>query len=682
MDEHNHMATLLTFFDSLKGNLYLKLPFLPEKETLQRKSPFLILMDSNPLTYLLEAQFLNSDRSEPQRVFLLVQKDHYSLPKDNVWPINNRDVEDYWKKTFSFYVSEKKDCSLITLSHQINRDGKLSLLQSVFYCKIRHVFFYPPCPKCGRLLDQCYDDDLLTHSGLQPYSTSLKRYLFCSSCHREGRQDFYIYELEDYAPPFLKDRWSLMKEFGKLFVKGGSFDLFPCTECPQYQECYGSSLHVLSRMIPFSFYPFYMFIFDAMSLAASDFLTLLSGLSFEELETQLKAKGEFGRLICLKNTKRDVGVKATFFGNRDERLFLEILNLKLAFLGEIIQNLSPSIDFFEHPELWLSIDQIWIKLLDQSDRPPFFYNFKLKFIDIIWPLPETLSYPKLIEHKGLFSLGMIWFYTLLVNKKQNFSEVELPLKEALNQFSSDPNFSIERCFKNNSHATFLPENLFWNPEGKSVNQNFYSIWEKSLDMGWSLLKSSLPGFPRGSKEELWQGLENLRQEVKNKLFREPPVNGNKTIVLKTEEEDDEAIHRILLKILEKWQMKTELKKEHVKEKEAIPETVILLPPEGFSPSRDLPLKEVVSEEKVFLKEQISEGDFLTETVILGPNQDLDSSSPMKSTQKSISGERKIFQKELEQQKRHEHREKHPLGEDVLPETVILGTDKARDRNER
>ena len=426
-----------------------------------------------------------------------------------------------------------------------------------------------------------------------------------------------------------------------------------------------------------------MMIFETLCLNALEFLSLLSGANFEEVEADLKEKRESGRVVCLK-TVQSAGLPGLAFFFQDDRVFLEVLFLKLSFLGELIKKAFSGEDNPEHPNLRFRLDRIWITFPDSNALSPFFWNFKVMAVDLDREPSENPSFPELPTSNGLYSLGMVWFHTLLINKKQNPAKVSLSLREGENRGRSAP--------------AFLPVNIFWDPGGKTVREAWHPLWEKSLSLGWSLLRVSPRNDPGLSRETFWQELETLRQEVKKRLFGDSPVEVRKSIVSETEVED-EAIHRILLKILKKWHMETETQMEISSLpsqgrdiQEAIPETVILSSPEGLlhpkrltpketeSEEKGIPLEETFQETLVRREAQALEGDLLIETVILGPKGDTAPSSRI-LPRDSIIGDKRILQREPEGGRTPGKTGKQPMEEDV-PETVILGPGKVQDSKKR
>jgi hypothetical protein len=668
MKEMGQVSSLIPYLDATNGNFYLRFSLISQDHSLLEKTffPFLVVMDSDPLARLIEAHCVTDAGSEIRKVFVLVQRDQYLLRQNDLWPIQNPEIVESWQKSFSFYEKEKSG-SFIMLSGQVNDQGGLQAFSSLFYCKKRKIYFSPPCPKCGSLLQQCGEDQRLSRSGLQPYSTSLKRYLFCPSCDDSGNSDFYTYELGPLDPPALKDRWGLMKDLGRAPAKGVQRYLFPCADCPDHPACFGSEHFVLSRMVPFSFYPFFMLIFDSMSLHALDFLSLLSGATFDEIETSLKAKHELGRINCLKIVHQNIIKKVPLLFDRGEKHFLEVLYLKLSFLGEVLQDIFSRKDGVGHPDLRLSIDRCWIKLADHGTLLPFLWDFKVRFIDLCRRTKETPFFPKLPDSYALYDLGLFWFYALLVNQKQDISKIYTALGMALDQSFSDSRFSFGTFLKESPSPIFFPKNIFWDPGKREVKPDWHFLWERALDLGWSLLRTGMEKGSSWSEELFRKQWEDLREEVKSHLFVEEPFKKEVAPPSPSKTErafdgetgiENEAIHKILMKILERWRSKSQPEEEDLGEtrffkqppitQENISDTETL-PPFAF---RSKPRSE--GEEKVFSKETKKEEESQA-TEIISPFQ----------KKKKIEVIPKI--------------EKQPEEEEFIAETVIIKPRKSRNK---
>jgi len=506
--------------------------------------PFLVLNDSDPLTRIVGASFLTEAGFEVKKLFLLLQKDKYTLPKDSLWSFHNKHVEASWQKAFSFYSHEDREDSLIVLGNQLNDKGELVPLGSLFFCKAKQTFFCPPCPSCGSPLEQCYNDDLLGQLGLPAYSTSLSRYLFCPSCWAsEGQTHFYTYDLEGSQTGLVKDWRGLVKDFARLIEKGTSSEDFPCGECSNHEICYGKRVFGTLEIVPFSFYPFFMLIFEDMPLNALEFLPLISGASLEDLKAWIRERGEFGRLKSVQSAADRPCDKTLFFFEGERQHFLEILYLKLTFLAELVQLTLADPGRPTHPDLRPTLDRAWVKFGNQASLIPQFWNFRVKVIDIARNLPEAALPPATPSVDAIHFLGLAWFYTLLANKKQDTSLIYQSLKEALERTSPE-----EPLFSAGVHEeTFGPENLFWNPEGKTIDESARSFWEEALLLGDCLLRTGLTGDSSWSKETFCQRLVALRDRIKQQLFTDQALPQRLE-----RPREDEVLHTILKNLVEKW----------------------------------------------------------------------------------------------------------------------------------
>ncbi len=667
-EEMGRLSSLAPYLNASSKNFYLRFSLTsPETAFLETVPfPFLVITDSDPLARLIEAHCVTDAGSEIRKVFVLVQRDRYLLTQNDLWPLQNPEIVESWQRSFSFYEKEKPR-SFIMLSGQINDRGRLQAFSSLFYCKKRKIYFSPHCPKCGSFLQQCDEDQRLLRFGLQPYSTSLKRYLFCPSCDDSGQSDFYTYELEPLDPPALKDRWGLMKDLGRSPAKGVQGDLFPCADCPDHPVCFGSEHSVLSRMVPFSFYPFFMLIFDGMSLHALDFLSLLSGATFDEMEAFLRTKRELGRIHCLKGVHQNLIQKVPLLFDRSEKQFLEVLYLKLSFLGEVLQDIFSRKDEVSHPDLRLSIDRCWIKLSDHGTILPFLWDFKVRFIDLRGGTKETPLFPRLSNSDALYDFGLFWFYALLVNQTQDLSKIYTALGMALDRSVSDSRFSFSTFIKESQNPIFLPKNIFWDPGRKEVKQDWDFLWERALDLGWSLLSKGMEKASLWSEAFFKEQWEDLREEVKNHLFAEEPLKKEMASSSPSKMEqafdgeteiENEAIYNILMKILERWRSKGE------------------------------PEEEDLGETRFFKRSPIAQED-ISGTETLPP--------PVFRSKPQSGGEEKIFKKEVRKEEESQVTEiispfqkkkkievtpkvvKQPEEEEFIAETVIIRSRKSTDK---
>jgi hypothetical protein len=510
--------SLLPYLDESPGTLRIRL-VAQDLPTLQKVPfPFFVLSDADPFSLLIDARFVTDAGSELKKVFLLVQRDTYAVGNAGLRPVTNRDIEHAWQKAYDVYLRSKFAPPPVVISGQIAESGTAVPIQPVFYCKQTATYFHPPCPHCGRALRQCEDDELLQKSGLQPYTSSLKRYLFCASCSASGPGDFYVKERVGTDPPTVSDQGALIHAFGRYSEKGDPDTRFPCPGCPHHAECYEPGNLATARIAVLSFYPFYMLAFEAMSLCAPDFLALLSGASFDDLAAFLQAKGQPGRLDLVRGMGERGAVGVPFLFEREERWFLEVLYLKLSFLGEVLRILAGRSDILRHPEMAPSTERLWVKIADQGGLLPYLWNFQVQLMDVGSGTPGILIFPDPPGSFGLHVLGLTWLEALLTNQRQGSGRVHDALKQAVDACPLEDDRFVDRNFRGRKNPAFVPENIFWEPDGKKVNNAWDVLWEKALRLGWDLLAASCGRGPAWSAEMFQGKLESLRREVCDALF--------------------------------------------------------------------------------------------------------------------------------------------------------------------
>ncbi|MGV8074544.1 MAG: hypothetical protein AB2L11_08315 [Syntrophobacteraceae bacterium] len=541
-----HFQSLLPYLTSAEGGAGLKIALLSESETTLKgySFPFLLISDSDSLTRLVKAEFVTDSGSIVKHVFLLVQRDAYSFPTNRMAPLTNADVDNFWRQTYQVRSQCTAGGRPITLQQQLDDAGKLTPFQSLFFCSATGTYFHPPCPACGAPLEPCSNDSLLESLGLPQYNLSLDRYLFCPDCFSSGKlKDFYTHQKNAHDAPFVKECSDLVRAFGQLVKERIEGSGLPCIVCPENERCFGSGVSTAPPIVPFSFYPFFMLIYEAMSLNGLDFVALLSGASVEELEARLRKTGELGRAAYIKNYKPGGETAINYLFADDSRLFLEILYLKLSFLGQIISERFHDSEKGQ-PDSLLYVDRIWVKLKDRSGLLPYLWNFELNYIDLVHEPLDLPAHPPMPQAYALHLLGLIWFTALLTNSKQEISQVHLAVEHARSR-------TIENdCIKTDSlmvEPEFLPENVFWNPAPIGLADDWHGLWEETLKIGWSLLQSSVQGESAGLMEKLVSRIEQLRTGIRREMFSENNARKDADNLA-----ESGAIHGILSRIATKW----------------------------------------------------------------------------------------------------------------------------------
>ncbi len=550
MNDTTKSTSLLSYLRADKTGLRVTVSVAEKDDSAHpnRRFPFLVASDSGPFSRLISANIQTDAGANIEPTFLMTQKDEYSLPKNELWPLNNLLIDQYWQRTFAFHSLQNSNTFPLILKAQLSKRGTLIPFAPMFYCNQKQTYFHPLCPGCSSILQQCRNDNLLKECGLQPYSSSLKRYLFCPACvTSQTTPDFYVSSLANDDPDFLHDRFDLVRKFSKLTDQKPLANRLPCAGCNRQPECYGSDSLAVSRISVFSFYPFYMLMFKAHSVNAIDFLPLISGAPYEEIQSRLNASRQSGRFNCIEILKRKGMAKTPFFFRNESRYFLEVLYLKLSFLEELARSIFSGLDIFQFPGLGLSLDRIWIKLPDQNSLLPAFWNFKLNFLDLMGPDAPAASIPKLPQGYGLHLFGAVWFYTLLVNRQQDVSRVYSLVGETVEKVRADAEVFFEQYLDHHCSSDFAPENIFWNPEPMPLNDPWHSLWKRSLCLGFELLEGSLRDPKQWSTEAFLTDLETLRQDIRETLFpAESPVPATEPAV------QDKAISGILKKIMNQW----------------------------------------------------------------------------------------------------------------------------------
>jgi hypothetical protein len=573
------------------GSASLRLHLASEdREEIERTVfPFSVITDTDPFSRLMKGAFVTDAGSVVRDVFLLVQKDRYLLVEDTLRPVTNLDVDHAWQSAFSSY-SERRDNTLLLFPSRLGDQGKFSAWKSLLFCTRARHFFHPPCPECGIPLEQCQDDTLLGKSGLQPYRHSLKRYLFCPSCTAAGQEpNFYVFKLDRRDSARLRDWRGLVVEFGSLPRSHVQKAPMPCGPCSLWEECYGPDRKALSRIVPFAFYPFYMLVFEAMSLTALDFVSLLSGASLGEIEARLRGRGESGLARCLRDLNHTRQSETPFLSDGHSRAFFEILFLKLSFLADVVRGF-PKEKRLAHPGVRPSCDAIWVKLADQNGLLPWYWNFRTVCLDVGGFVSRSGYAEASYARSDPSFLGLVWFYTLLVNEKQDMTQVTSSIEEfAANPLDRNRPFPPETA-EGGKARVFSPANVFWNPEGKEPRHDWRNPWHEAMSLGWSLLTAGGEPEAGWSEEEFLSQVNGLRAKVKDRLFT---GDAHPTADLPdTRQLDRMRIHDALVNIHRTWEARVEEERKSLTPPRGTEsmETVILSlePPPAVTPGAPEP----------------------------------------------------------------------------------------------
>ncbi|MGE5239674.1 MAG: hypothetical protein ACM3ON_12830 [Chloroflexota bacterium] len=644
MPDHR-LTALLACLNKLPGSLHIDCPLVSEDPTILAKTPFpfVTVTDADPYARILGGRILTEAGSMLTEVLLLVQRDQYALRRDPLRPVTNRDVEEAWQKAFRAYEKDRRS----PLIHVFRPGG---LLPPLLYCTLTRLFFPPPCPRCGVVLQQCEDDALLTALGLQPYARSLQRFLFCPDCAKLGVPVFYAFQREASDPPAVRDRFSLIGDFAQVGRQNAGENPFPCPGCPEHGVCYGSGAIACSRIVPFSFYPFNLMIVEAPHLSGLDFLALVSGASLGELENILERKGEDWRRSAVIRLGQQCGGLVSFIAQETGRRFFEVLYLKLSFLYDAYDHVVSSTDPFGVTERGFSADRLWVKLGEAGGGLPFLWNFNLRFVGLRGGLSEESAIPSLPASNEFVSLGLLWFCALLANGRHDMNAISRSLMEAVRSRTLTEAMPTEDPFGGEKNP-FTPENIFWQPGGVIPDESWRHLWERTIGLGWSLLRAAAVWDEKWLMREFRQRLESLREDVKEALFRARSAAAE--AVVSPGVAEAEAIRSTLVRIAGKWQAAVEA------EKAELAETVILSTTfSGIAPAEAQP-------------HEVSADTSLTETVVLGPGGVVPAEKNGIAASRSPEGERPSPSQEEVRREAGRTASPSPSADDLLVETVII-----------
>ena len=542
MDQILATESLLPWLDPESSKIYLKVsapgPGSPDSAT---PPDFPLLDASSPLARLIPAAFTSGLPQSLKDVFLLVQKDQYTFSETRA-PFSNQDIDALWQQTGKATACNDGGPISAALFAPTSGSTGMPLWRSLFYCVPRQRFFHPPCPRCGKLLELCTADGVLTAAGLPAYSSSLQRFLFCPACRGGGGQtEFFAYAAPDTAAPLVKNRLALINEFAQLVGNNKAGEDFPCQDCPRSGECFGTGKQAATRIVPLAFYPFRMIVTPARQLHAGDFLSLISGASGAELAGQLEVAGLPGRAACVKALGgREGGGISLFF--QDARRFPEVLYLKLALLTQISSAAFPALSHLQHADLRLTLDQFWVDFADYGGPLPYFWNFRARPLALgLTPSPQS-AFLKVPEALGIHTLSLLWFNVLAANSSQTARDIAQALADFYekHQAEAEPDFPAS--------AGFSPGNIFWQPVAQQLPAEWLALWQQALELGWSLLRRSCQPAADFSAATFTAQLARLAEEVKQSLFAVEAV----PVVAMPAEDSDGAICRILLDIRQKW----------------------------------------------------------------------------------------------------------------------------------
>ncbi|HEY9161854.1 MAG TPA: hypothetical protein VIS94_12330 [Desulfomonilia bacterium] len=537
--------------------------------------PFVTADSSLPFTSVIRANVATSAGAVIKEAFLTISRDDYRQYGSTLGDITNKTLDESWQRIITKALEDENG---MLLNARTDPHGVYLPFDPVFYCIKQQVYFTPVCPVCSSGFDICRDEYLLKENSLASYASSLKRYLYCPECHSQGRTPvFYAAEISGEEPANVRDKSALVQGYVNLLVKADQN--IPCPSCEHRTECYGEGWSALKNIVSLSFYPFHAVLSEAGTINALDFLLLLSGAPYEEIEDSLESRGLTGRLNALRAFNKGKGYSSILLFDGDDRVFLEILYLKLSFAADLLFRIVKGSDGLIYPDLGLSPESIWVTLPEGSGLLPAFWNFRT----ILLKGPEADESFQMLPGapKSFFAyfFGRMLIYILISNPSAGRDTIDARLLEMLNAFVRGEPLGLDLTVD----GLFRPENIFYKPEGVIIREEYADIWNEAVQTCISLMLHGYAGDGGFPEDEFVSSLNALKDRIMKMLFEpsgahhEIPAGIVEKKEAAVDDESNARIAGILDSIKEKWMDydKTSLPGEESVREESFEKTIII-----------------------------------------------------------------------------------------------------------
>ena len=550
MENGSGYNTLLPYLD-VSNPIHIQLVRSPSVEEGSLDFPFVLLDDLNPFSHSFEAYLITDAGSCAKRLLISIQRDNYGFPSNSISKPTNDKIDDLWQRSFQRYIA---DDDTILIKNQVDQCGKLSRSSPLFYCRFKNTFFHPLCPACGTNLVLCTENQLLADFGLQQYSESLRRYIYCRNCSMPEKL-FYSFSKSVSDPPMVRDRFELVGDFMNVFQYQDPGQLIPCVSCCEQDQCFRSGKQAASRIVPVSFYPFYFFIHETPSLQAVDFLRFVSSAPEVDVRRRIESENPT-RLRSLDEFSSKKANRPYFFFDGEDRLFLEILYIKLAFLTEVFRLLYLTKTHMPDPGQSLCLERIWVDVKDQHSKLPLFWNFRVKVIEPFGSADDlAILGPKDKAATGIYCFALLWFYTLLSNRNVGFSDIKNAVERISNQIENgDGTPSSDRGASIAQDPIISPKNTFWGLNEKVICDVSERVWARAVEIGRELLSLSLNKIIEFPASSFLTKMESIEGEIKSLIFTTGKEDRDNFGMPKSTGSDEENadILKILNDIIKNW----------------------------------------------------------------------------------------------------------------------------------
>lgn len=506
----------------------------------EAKSPFALLGNNGLISRMVEGELFDPFDDYGRKIILYCQKDEYPIEAIKL-KLNNRKIYNSWIRKVKQYSKKNKDIALEQLPPD-NITDSIQPFDPIFVCKHKGRYFHPPCPTCGKKLYLCTDEDLLAKIGVESYSSSITRYLYCDTCV-EKKFSLFVKNFSDIdrENAFVKNQRELFDSFNNLEnISVDRSTYFPCNACEEYPACYGNLKKASERLDSFAFYPFFLIVIDSDIL---NYKTFLRTVCFESDQLIHNELAENPNLKTQNGVAVEKRTRASKMVLRIKKEYLKVFLVKLRLIKQIAIFVSENIDYLFFPDCGFDPHNIWLKVMKNDETDKLHWHFKLLICDTGELLSFFSNNGALESNYGKQFLITIWLYTLLY-----FNDFDLTVDDVnlfLDKANRDDLFDndlycdkwINGCLKE-TQLIQKHQNLL-----SLLGSEYESLFLLAVKAGLKLLKQDLSNGSRQTYDPMIREIDDLF-----KLSQSYLVLTDYEIL----KEDNRRIAAILGSIRRKW----------------------------------------------------------------------------------------------------------------------------------
>ncbi len=332
-------------------------------------------------------------------LILKIQRDRYDDEDDAFAghvPLPNPAIEELWgnehRHLLEFAGTLQADAVLqyYPLPPAEATTQGLRVLPPIMFWAKKRLFFHPPCPRCGTVLRDCRDDQLLAERRLSPYSQTNRRYLVCPACAAKAsgadREDLALYRS---LPTEAEQACNVRSEtdlYDDICSSGRDGTVWlPAVGRP------GTHLEVAEQelsadqIISLSFYDCRVLPFEHLQLTYQEYASCLGGITWEDFislhrpEMERDESSELARGIKGLLESRD---RFLFGGRQNTSWALEIFRLKINLFAKVCQAMEAFHARLGKPHLNLRAENILVALPQTASGLAGMWNSAVKLSEV------------------------------------------------------------------------------------------------------------------------------------------------------------------------------------------------------------------------------------------------------------------------------------------------------------